>query len=112
MPTRQDTTDRSSAERVIFSKNDSGQLILKSETQDQCRNIYTLNDIYVLPPTRFPRGAPWLFGGAVAATSGLTLQSREQAALGYSAIGVGAALMGYGAYVNRLSQNYPNQPPA
>ena len=54
MPTHQDSTDKSMKERAIFHKDDAGQILLKTEAQEQCRNVYTLNDIYVLPETRFP----------------------------------------------------------
>ena len=105
MPTHQDSTDKSIKERAIFHKDDAGQILLKTEAQEQCRNVYTLNDIYVLPETRFPRGAPWIFGGAATASTGFTLQARDKAQVGYSAIGLGAALMGYGIYINRLVNN-------
>ena len=43
----------STTEQVIFIKDDTGQLQLKTEAQDQCRNIYTLNDVYVLHQQSF-----------------------------------------------------------
>lgn len=105
---RQDESDSEQKERIRLLEAEDGIHTLFSEQQRQCRNIYELNDVYVLPQGQFSRGAPWILGGASLATTGLVMMSSDNPdseispGISLGGMGIGLGFLGYGTYIHRL----------
>jgi hypothetical protein len=108
LASRQDETDSIQKERIRLLEAEDGIHTLLSEQQNQCRNIYELNDIYVLPQGQFSRGAPWILGGASLTTTGLVMMSNDNPntevspGLSLGGMGLGLGFIGYGTFIHRL----------